>query len=427
MYCRNCGNQIPGNAKFCGFCGCPAERPQEKSRRKSKAIPVIVILASLILIALIVGSLLWVSGKNQNLSKQQEKENDEAVSVETDEEETVEIWYRTQSVTEASGVEIIFDYEYNDFAQLLSTTVSYHSEDMDKTYKAEEFEWDKNGNLSSFVIYNSSAKIVEEHQYQFNDDGLLTKYSGFIDGSHSWDNRYQYNSQGQHIGSEMITGESYMSVEAQYTPEGNPDRIIRYFEDGTVYMDSDFEYNERGHVAYIGTSITDQKVSERYEYEYDEDGTVLYKDVYNNDSSIRDYREEYSYDEEGRLLSVIRYFKDGTSVVSVEYEYDSKGRLISEIYHEDNGDFLNTEKEVWFYDLNGNAQDETVVSAGYEYDDYGNIITETRYQSIILKHTYESVEVPKSIVDRMFESIDWVDLYSNTDPVILEEVIRKNK
>ena len=214
-------------------------------------------------------------------------------------ENTYDELNRLTSVTHQQLSSIIrTEYTYNEQSLVVEEVYSYPSGDGWKQYNKGTFEYDEDGNVTLFVVFNNNDGWEEYSKLTYEyENGLLQNemYYEFIEGD--WQPRYYteyfYNAQSlcTQVVSSMWEGEWYYASKTEY------------------------EYNEQGlciEMVHYGHLYSDDWVGEsRYTFEYDSVGKCLSVISYGHSIGSQvwgyDYKYEYIYDANGNCTAYNTY------------------------------------------------------------------------------------------------------------------------
>ena len=223
----------------------------------------------------------------------------------------------------------------------------------------EESQYDENGKLIKYVIYNSDESVNRWYTFDETDsDGNTTKYT-------------LYNAD--------------ETIIRWYECEYNNKNVVKsteYNADGSVARWHEREYNDSGKLTKSVCYNADGSISFGEVYEYDANGNNIKETVYLEDGKIgRIY--EYEYNGNQKIKST-EYYSDG-SLKNV-IEYDSNQIKIKESYYSQGGilysvtEYSATGKKtkVTYY---GSSDSTGVKPLVDEYDDSEKLIKSTQYNS----------------------------------------------
>lgn len=238
------------------------------------------------------------------------KENPEQ-GTETEEMVTVEDANEMQLVSEKYFVdnELTTYSEYKYSPDNNSTEgYTYFANGTLKSHYLEEY--DSNGNLLSYVCYDSNEHVTERREYSYNERGEELTCTTYMQENPS---------------SEMLT----YTTENKYNATGQLIQIMRN-ENGMSYIYNEFEYDEDGNKLLEKTVLPDGSISSITSYTYDDSGLEI--------SSSTDFpglgwtlRTEKAYDEKGNVIQELNYNGDTPSLF-IYSEYDAQGNPLSERY-----------------------------------------------------------------------------------------------
>jgi hypothetical protein len=174
-----------------------------------------------------------------------------------------------------------FDYDKNDKLIL--------------TGKVSTTNYDKNGFLTTTIIYGKNESIRDTYSYKFNSDGTrIETYRADPNGVPVNKFTYQYDKYGNKI----------KSVRYDFNNKKDKYYLYKYDSDGNLIEDKWYD------------------VSGKLEYEivnkYDVDGKK---------------KESYSYGDDGKLISKYTYRYDDKGNIVEEAEFDSRGKAVGIIQY----------------------------------------------------------------------------------------------
>lgn len=141
------------------------------------------------------------------------------------------------------------------------------------------YKYDKNGNLISREVHNTSGDIINKETYRYSSAGKVTAYN-------------KYNDNGRSSGGEIY----------------NYDAFGRMIES-------------------IGTE-PDGKLSGRLLLKHDENGNLIEK-VWQNSAGETGARYVYRYNADGKLTEEVKYRAESEEESRLFYEYDNSGNIES--------------------------------------------------------------------------------------------------
>lgn len=188
------------------------------------------------------------------------------------------------------------------------------------------YEYDKDGNIVK--KYESVTNSVTE--YEYNDDGLVTKRRYTNSDGGTLDEIYEYDEHGSLIKTTHYTAAldttTVNETKPEYDAQGRLVRKTDYYSDGSVFSVDEYEYNDKGEVVReTGSSSGAKTVTE---YTYDERGNMLSeheKRVNDADGAVTyETRTEYEYNSDNKQTSEKSF--------SVEDGAETPGRYITSSY-----------------------------------------------------------------------------------------------
>ena len=237
--------------------------------------------------------------------------------------------------------------------------------------------------VTNYVNYgNDDVKMVEEHEYEYDDAGCLTKETSTTaygeEGAYKRQYEYEYDDAGNLTKTVCELNGFVEWIEYEYDDAGNLTKLERYYPKQEPYY-------------------VDETLDELFEWEYDSSGTLKKKsEPYVNDIS-NDWIE-YENDGAGNLTKGVVYHRQGEDDVIVfewfEWEYDASGNLTKWAGYNSDG----TVDYSYEYD-SGNRWEVTWYALGdtvrsyYEYDSSGNVVKEIHYAGGDMLGSYRHSEI----------------------------------
>lgn len=195
-----------------------------------------------------------------------------------------------------------------------------------KNYYA--YEYDKDGNIVK--KYESVTNSVTE--YEYNDDGLVTKMRYTNSDGGTLDEVYEYDEHGTVIKTThyvaALDDTTVNETKPEYDAQGRLVRKTDHFSDGSVFSVEEYEYNDKGEV--IRETCSSSSAKTVSEYTYDERGNVLSeheKRVNDADGAVTyETRTEYEYNSDNKQTSEKSFnIEDGAETpgryITSSYEY----------------------------------------------------------------------------------------------------------
>lgn len=411
MYCKNCGNELPESAKFCGKCGVKVETVVSDVNKKSaftkKHMIMITAVGCILIFAIIMVVLLW---KKPSQDTDAVAENTtESIEESTQEEETVAVTAETEE-TEGEIEEAKLQYylaratkyrrgfiesvsEYNSDGNEVSCV--YYNEDgsVNSRYEREydsagnevrfisykedgsvnskrEYEYDVTGNCISNIFYNEDGEIIDSWKSEYDNTGNAIKCVTYnADGSISVRSEYEYDSAGNEISFAEYNGDGnlYSKSESEYDSSGRVIKNESYYAYSNENWMTEYEYDSSGNLIKDKTYVNGEIA---FINEYDSNGDYVYSINYYAyyDSDGQEFRYEYKYDNNGKcLLNKKYYYPQGDIYWLEEKKYDEQGRIVEERNYEYSEMAFGDERRYYEYDNNGNLMKEEV----YSYDENG--------------------------------------------------------
>lgn len=188
------------------------------------------------------------------------------------------------------------------------------------------YEYDKDGNIAK--KYESVTNSVTE--YEYNDDGLVTKMRYTNSDGGTLDELYEYDEHGTLIKTTHYTAvldtTTVNETKPEYDAQGRLVRKTEYLSNGSASSVEEYEYNDKGEIVReTGSSSGAKTVSE---YTYDERGNVLSeheKRVNDADGAVTyETRTEYEYNSDNKQTSEKSF--------NIENGAETPGRYITSSY-----------------------------------------------------------------------------------------------
>lgn len=326
-----------------------------------------------------------------------------------------------------------------------------------------EYEYDSNGNLVTYV--NNSNNTLLKTEYQYNEDNKISKKDTYMEYSGEFkpygSSVYTYDSK-----SNLIKKESDGSlIEYTYDDKNNPLSETFYYkwtsEEEAVldlYYEISYEYDTNNHLVLENLKYASNNVEQALcwkspdydytkEYQYDgdklvyehdtyitQDGSFFPRDCYEeeyyySDSEIKNIHTDYSYKYvtiraiDGRFLKGEGYYSTGELHDTASHTYDSNNNLISRLEYVlgNNNELSLNGKEEYSYDSNQNLLKYTVyTSIGgvlgekerfvYSYDSNGMLKKIEKYDNngIIMRLEYKfEWALDKELMEMTFTEVDY--------------------
>lgn len=257
----------------------------------------------------------------------------------------------------------------------------------------------------SFVYYKN-GKIKQEYdtegrktEYEYDNDGNVSKMSVYTDLSNKNVTDYINNSRGQvvtetkHISSDTIYNDSRNTLVTTYTYDLNGNLLTKTSADGVVVAST---YDKQNRAVATSQSLTDENdvvrtaiIEEKYNsnddvyYRKDAKGAEIYYVYDNRGLCVKEINPlggvslNY-YDFAGRLTNTVKpnaYSETGTlqTMDNTEYVYNCKDLLVKKIEN---------------YIADGSAERSSVVVSEATYDANGNVLTEKDALGNTTTYTY---------------------------------------
>ncbi len=248
------------------------------------------------------------------------------------------------------GEVIEINYTYNEYNHVLSETkITTKGDYTDESTTEYRYEYDGSNIVKKTTVKPNKTEIAEE--YEYNKNGDVTKKIEF-DG-------YEYTS----IATDYVYSENGAVVKKTETKDRwsiNPMSV---------------EYDKYGNIL---KKLGDDGDGYTYEYEYDSKGRVISKttnEIYNGKAKTLS-TVKYSYDNNGNLVS--EKYSHGAETT---YEYDEKGNLITEYdsYNQEKKSYTYNEKGDMISEKHYNSENELVYNKQIDlkYDVSGNVTEKT--------------------------------------------------
>ncbi len=188
------------------------------------------------------------------------------------------------------------------------------------------YEYDKDGNIVK--KYESVTNSVTE--YEYNDDGLVTKRRYTNSDGGTLDEVYEYDEHGTLIKTTHYTAAldttTVNETKPEYDAQGRLVRETYHNSNGSVFSVDEYEYNDKGEVVRETCSSSGAKTVS--EYTYDERGNVLSKHkkrVNDADGAVTyETRTEYEYNSDNKQTSEKSF--------NIEDGAETRGRYITSSY-----------------------------------------------------------------------------------------------
>lgn len=319
MFCSECGNQLPEEAKFCDACGKALEAPKKK--KKGALIGIIAGITAAAVAACAIGG--WfllgnketvyvctakkVYDKNGTLYTVTNYEYDNhgrLLSLEMDRGEAEEIW------NDQLGI-----YEYGDWSNPDGIVDSYY-----------EYEYDKQGNMTrmAYQYIGDERPIVEQWEYEYDKKQIKTATLISNPGT-DYEGRGEYEFEykdGNLVSLDVenrATGKNLSLLQAKYDNKGRITQSVHVMMEWTVIYD--YEYDQKGNLVEASVSTAPGR-------------GMVEAGVDPLERAELQNRADYEYDNKGRLIEAdgTEYIYDGKNLVAIgdeyEFRYDGK-KLVS--------------------------------------------------------------------------------------------------
>lgn len=313
-YCKNCGEILEENVKFCGKCGAHANNEQvdlEVARAKKK-YSIRKILFVLITLCIVIG--VAVYGISREMFMEQGKSKQVDIKVKSDSEEV-----------EQEGQEQVI--------QVYKLRSSKRYSETGRLITCEEY--DENGNITLIEEYDSKGQLNSREEYIRDEKGNITHHMhDAIEFTKEISYTYSYTEEEGRLSAICYKdGYWWRYTEYEYDDNDNLLVMIDYDQEGNVEYKEEYSYNKNGDELKVQFSNEDG-VWFSAEYEYDDNGREIRGEfVVNGEISY----EECTYNTEGELISKGIYNENGSLVESIIYEYDENGNRICEKKYDSEG------------------------------------------------------------------------------------------
>ena len=385
MFCPECGNQLPDEAKFCANCGNAIEVPKKK--KKGLLVGLIAGITAVAVAGCAVGG--WfllgnkqtvyvctekkVYDKNGTLYAVTEYAYDDhgrLLSQKLDQGENTEVWNDELGIfvygdwSNPDGkIDTYYEYEYDKYGNMTRMAYQYMG-DSEPTVEAWEYEYDKKQIQSATVISNPGSEYEGKSEYEFAyEDGNLVAV--YIES--------------------RATGEDIPILRAEYDSKGRITQSVHVMMEWTIIYD--YEYDEDGNLTEATCSTAPGK-------SFVEMG---------GDPVERAELErvtKYGYDSKGRLAEV----KIKVSGASSSYEYFYDGKRLTAIGNK-NG------KEYEFeYDGNKLLKGVGVGGEEYAFDKNGNLIEVKTIEGRTTRYEYKKLRLSKADAAKHYQQ--WMQLHA---------------
>ncbi len=296
-------------------------KPAEKQQKKKSMLPIILPIAAAAVIAAVVLIVVF-AGKGKTSSQTAEQPTAEPVVTAASTPEPTGKWLVAKKTCyNADGnIRAWHEYEYDTDGKLTKYT---YADNEYGYYQWLEYEYDANGNTIKQTCFNADGSISWRAAFEYDANGNAIKQTDFdADGSISWWCEYEYNNDGKQLKSTSFNADGSISgrYENEYDTDGKQIKYTGYNADGSISGWYEYEYNNDGkQIKYTGYNA-DGSISGWYEYEYNNDGKQLKSTYFNADGSIS-RRAAFEYDANGNVIKQTDFDADGSISGWTEYEW----------------------------------------------------------------------------------------------------------
>lgn len=268
-YCRNCGNPLSDDAKFCGGCGNIVSEYHSDIQVQQK------------------------NGKFVNGRKKLNR--------------GIKIGSACLLIVVALiGGFSILKYE----TIYVAVRIAYEdSENPDNSYYDIQMV-DEKGNYIEEKRFNLDNSLECYWEFEYDDNGNRIE-------------EMKYDAVGQHIWEE--------SYKWEYDKNGNCIKSIWYNEDSQIRGYTVDEYNTDGNCT-VSMHYNNDSLDSYHKFTYDANGNILEQIYCDIEDSMWSFSHNYIYDDDGYLKKELSYDGSEQLLEVTEYFYDDKGNCIQKKY-----------------------------------------------------------------------------------------------
>ncbi len=316
-----------------------------------------------------------------------------------------EIWGQTEiTYNDAGLVEWLIDYDVDDDGSLVAESKI-------------EIYYDETNRVDYIYMYSTESNktwyLTVKQYFHYNDSGTLAKVimEYFDDDYQEWveymEILYTYDASGRRDSMGM-----YLFIE----DDDDDDDWDKTEGDWLLWSLTNYFYNSAGQLirseteSFSPASFTLQP-SDKTEYTYDSDGDVssiteYVWDEWGKKTWIPDYQDDYTYLSNLNFADVAYpYAAYATIYASMDEIPDEFKKAIDEVYGHSyiDGDFILTEKEIYYYSPTTDTPDEYTLS--YFAGSNGQVIGQTTQT---VPHGGSGTEV-EAVPDQGYHFTEWSD------------------
>lgn len=367
MFCKNCGNQLPDDAKFCDRCGnsvmgyqmLKQKETQNQGGEVEKTKKWIKVgIAGLFIIVLLFG--VFQVFRYETIYVLTEYESEYGSKNFTYDENGNCIEMKVYDASEAISYQYTYTYDYN--GNCIKELVYKENGQIDYSC-SHEWNYDENGNCIKYLSYDDNGTLYVDQKCNYGENTIEEYYYDKDSKSLEIYSIYEYDQiqnklkETDYFGEQREYGGYYETI---YDENGNVLNLSYHDENGSLSWRWEFEYDSLGNRVKALHYDEDGKLEFYYEYLYDENGNQIYGTYWeanDRDSYVEYGHDEYDYDENGNLLTI----KNTTGVT--EFIYDENGNRTEKIVNKESKvrckyEALKIVRTEWIYGAFSNEMEE---------------------------------------------------------------------